>query len=182
MRIEATNNDKLVFRLIFGISIFVFIAVIVLNKKVLPRPDTIPEFVYVLPMLNAFINGTCALLLMASLYFIRQKNILMHKRINITTFILSSIFLLFYITYHYLAQETVFPKNNPTRPLYLAILISHIVLAATVLPLVLISFYLGLTNQVKKHKRIVRWTYPIWLYVTITGVVVYLMISPFYVH
>lgn len=182
MEIATSKNDKLVFRWIFGISLFVFVAVLVLNKKVLPRPDSIPEFVYSLPALNALINGSCSILLLASLYFILKKNILMHRRINITTFVLSSVFLLSYISYHYLAEETIFPKNNPIRPIYLTILISHIVLAASVLPLVLISFYLGLTNQVKKHKRIVRWTYPIWLYVTITGVVVYLMISPFYVH
>ena len=182
MATTTSNNDKLVFRWIFGISIFVFIAVIVLNRKVLPRPDSIPEFVYSLPALNALINGTCSILLLTSLYFILHKNVAMHRRINITTFILSSIFLLSYITYHYLAEETIFPKDNPIRPVYLTILISHIILAALVLPLVLISFYLGLTNQVQKHKRIVRWTFPIWLYVTVTGVVVYLMISPYYGH
>ncbi|MEO8150616.1 MAG: DUF420 domain-containing protein [Bacteroidia bacterium] len=182
MEAAAANNDKLVFRWIFGISIFVFIAVIVLNRKVLPRPDSIPDFVYSLPTLNALLNGTCSVLLLTSLYFIRKKNIAMHRKLNITTFILSSIFLLSYITYHYLAEETIFPKDNPIRPVYLTILISHIILAALVLPLVLISFYLGLTNQVQKHKRIVRWTFPIWLYVTVTGVVVYLMISPYYGH
>lgn len=182
MEIAAAKNDKLVFRWILGISVFVFIAVIVLNRKVLPRPEIIPDFVYSLPALNALINGTCAVLLLTSLYFILHKNVAMHRRLNITTFILSSIFLLSYITYHYMAEETVFPKDNPIRPYYLTILISHIVLAALVLPLVLMSFYLGLTNQVQKHKKLVRWTFPIWLYVTITGVVVYLMISPFYSH
>ena len=173
-------NDKLVFRIIFGVSIFVFITVIVLNRKILPRPDSIPGFVYSLPTLNALLNATCSVLLVASLYFIKQKKVALHRKLNITTFILSSVFLLSYITYHYFAEETIFPKDNPIRPVYIAILISHIILAATVLPLVLISFYLGLTNQVRKHRRIVRWTFPIWLYVTVTGVVVYLMISPYY--
>lgn len=178
----AAKNDKLVFRWILGISVFVFIAVIVLNKKILPRPEPIPDFVYSLPALNALINGTCAVLLLASLYFILNKNIAMHRRLNITTFVLSAIFFLSYITYHYMAEETIYPKDNPVRPYYLAILFSHIILAALVLPMVLISFYLGLTNQVHKHKKIVRWTFPIWLYVTISGVVVYLMISPYYSH
>lgn len=175
-------NDKLVLRLVTLISVVVFIAVVVLNKKILPVPDTIPDFVYRLPKLNAMINGTCSLLLLLSLYMIKQKNIAIHKKLNIITFILSSVFLVSYITYHWLAQETSFPADNPLRSTYLIILISHIVLAAIVLPLVLLSFYRGLQMQTELHKKIVRWSYPIWLYVTVTGVIVYLMISPYYTH
>jgi putative membrane protein len=76
--------------------------------------------------------------------------------------------------------ETSFPAGNSLRPLYLVILVSHIVLAALVLPLILLSFHKGLQNQVEKHKKLVRWAFPIWLYVTVTGVIVYLMISPYY--
>ncbi len=175
-------NDKLVFRLIMTVSIVVFVAVIILNKKILPVPETIPAFVYQLPKLNAFINGTCSILLLVSLYKIKQKKIETHKRINIFTFILSALFLVSYITYHWLAQETLFPLDNPLRPVYLTILISHIILAALVLPLILLSFHKGLQMQVEKHKKLVRWSFPIWLYVTVTGVVVYLMISPYYTH
>ena len=100
-------NDKSVFRIIFGISIFVFITVIVLNKKVLPRPDSIPHFVYSLPTLNALLNATCSVLLLTSLYFIKQKKVAIHRKLSITTFILSSVFLLSYITYHYLAEERI---------------------------------------------------------------------------
>lgn len=175
-------NDKKVFRLIMAVSIIVLVAVIILNKKILPVPEAIPAFIYKLPMLNAFINGTCSILLLLSLYMIKQKNILAHKKINILTFCLSSLFLLSYITYHWLAQETAYPKDAPFRSIYLIILISHIVLAALVLPLILMSFHRGLQNQVEKHKKLVRFAFPIWLYVTITGVVVYLMISPYYVH
>ncbi len=173
-------NDKLTFRIVLGISIFVFIAVVILNRKILPVPEHIPDFVYQLPKLNAFINGTCSILLLISLYFIKQKNIVMHKKINIAAFILSSLFLVSYITYHWLAKETAYPTGNPMRPVYLTILISHIILAALVLPMVLMSFYYGLQMDVVKHRKLVRFAYPIWLYVTITGVVVYLMISPFY--
>lgn len=175
-------SDKAVFRLIMTVSVVVFVAVIILNKKILPVPETIPSFVYQLPKLNAFINGTCSLLLLVSLYMIKQKNIEAHKKINILTFILSSLFLVCYITYHWLAQETTFPSNNPLRPIYLTILISHIILAAAVLPLILLSFHKGLQMQVEKHKKLVRWSFPIWLYVTVTGVIVYLMISPYYTH
>jgi putative membrane protein len=175
-------NDKLVFRIVMTISVVVFVAVIILNKKILPVPETIPDFVYKLPKLNALINGTCSLLLLLSLYMIKEKNIEVHKKLNIITFVLSSLFLLSYITYHWLAQETTFPADNPLRPVYLTILISHIVLAAIVLPLVLLSFHKGLQMQVEKHKKIVRWSFPIWLYVTVTGVIVYVMISPYYTH
>ncbi|MBL7882952.1 MAG: DUF420 domain-containing protein [Bacteroidia bacterium] len=176
------NNDKLVFRIIMALSVVVFVAVIILNKKILPVPEVIPNFVYKLPKLNAFINGTCSLLLLLSLYMIKQKNIEVHKKLNIITFCLSAVFLLSYITYHWMAQETSYPLDNPLRPLYLTILISHIILAAVVLPLILLSFHKGLQNQVEKHKKLVRWSFPIWLYVTVTGVIVYLMISPYYTH
>lgn len=181
MEIHMNNtNDKLVFKLVMGLSLVIVAAVVVLNKKILPVPETIPNIIYSLPKLNAFINGTCSILLLLSFYFIKQKKIEIHKKLNITAFILSGIFLLSYVTYHWLAQETAYPKDNPLRPVYLAILISHIILAAVVFPLILFSFYRGLQNQVELHKKIVRWSYPVWLYVTISGVVVYLMISPFY--
>jgi putative membrane protein len=177
---KLAANDKLYFRVVMTLSIVVFLAVVVLNRKWLPRPDMMPGFVEYLPGLNATINGTCCALLLLSLYFIRQKNIAAHKRTNIVTFALSSLFLVSYITYHYFADETIFPTENPLRPVYLTILITHIILAALVLPLVLLSFYHGLLMNVERHKKLVRWTYPIWLYVTITGVIVYLMISPYY--
>ena len=173
-------SEKNIFRTIFSISILICIAVIILNQKILPRPEHIPSFVTFLPKLNAIINGTCSLLLLLSLYFIKQKKIVLHKRINITAFILSAVFLISYVTFHWLMNETKFPADNPLRPVYLFILITHITLAAIVLPLVLISFYRGLNMDIPKHKKIVRWSFPIWLYVTITGVIVYLMISPYY--
>jgi putative membrane protein len=180
-------SDKAVFRLVMGVSIFVFIAVIILNRKILPVPEVIPDFVFKLPKLNAFLNGTCSLLLLLSLYMIRQKNIQAHKKLNIITFILSSVFLVSYIMYHWMARETTYPEGSPLRTTYLIILVSHIILAALVLPLVLLSFYYGLKSQefggaiyIQKHRRLTRWSFPIWLYVTVTGVIVYAMISPYY--
>ncbi len=176
------TNDKTVFRVVLALSIVVFAAVVILNKKILPVPAIIPAFVYKLPLLNAFINGTCSILLIASLMAIKKKNIQLHKKINLTAFVLSSLFLICYITYHWMAQETSYPTGNSLRPVYLFILLTHIVLAAIVLPMVLMSFYYGLKNDVIRHRKLVRFSYPVWLYVTITGVVVYLMISPFYTH
>jgi putative membrane protein len=188
-------TDKFIFRFVAGISIFVFAVVVLLNRKILPTPDTIPSFTPFLPKLNAILNGTCTVLLLISLYFIKKLNIKMHKRINILAFCLSSLFLVSYILFHYLMKkETMFGDSNgdgilsdsekaasgSIRYVYYVILTSHIILAAGVLPLILLSFYRGLQMQVEKHRKLVRWTFPIWLYVTITGVVVYLMISPYY--
>jgi len=177
------NNDKLIFRLVMAVSIFVFVVVVILNEKIIPRPTLSVDqlkIVYMLPLLNAIINGTCTVLLLLSLYMIRRKKIEAHKKINITTFLLSALFLVSYITYHYLAGDTIYPKDSSTKGLYYFILTSHIILAAVVLPLILLSFHRGLQMQVAKHKKLVRWSYPVWLYVTITGVIVYLMISPYY--
>ncbi len=175
-------NDKTAFRVIMVISAIVFAAVIILNKRILPVPEVVPLFIYKLPKLNAFINGSCSLLLLLSLYMIKQKNIEAHRKLNIITFFLSAVFLVSYITYHWIGNETKFPEGNELRPVYLTILLSHIVLAAVVLPLVLLSFYKGLKNQVEAHKKIAKWAWPIWFYVTVSGVVVYLMISPYYTH
>jgi putative membrane protein len=187
-------TDKFIFRFVAAVSIFVFVVVLILNRHLIPAPAQVPSFVVYLPKLNAVLNGTCSMLLLISLYFIKQKNITIHKRVNILAFCLSSLFLVSYILFHYLAPETMYGDINgdhilsdaekaiagSTRYIYYVILTSHIILAAIVLPLVLLSFYRGLQMQVEKHKKIVRWSFPIWLYVTVTGVIVYIMISPYY--
>jgi putative membrane protein len=180
MSVQLQSKEKFVFRIIVALSSVVFLLVLILDSKILPRPQPMPAFAKYLPLLNAIINGTCAVLLLLSLKAILAKNVQRHKKINILTFVLSTIFLLSYVTYHWLSEETKYPLDNPMRPLYLGILISHIILAAIVLPMILLSFWYGLSNQVTKHRKLVRFTFPIWLYVTITGVVVYLMISPYY--
>ncbi|MEO6150408.1 MAG: DUF420 domain-containing protein [Mucilaginibacter sp.] len=187
-------SDKFIFRFVAAVSIFVLLVVIILNRKIIPAPAVLPSFTYFLPKLNAILNGSCSVLLLISLYYIKQKNITAHKRTNIIAFCLSSLFLVSYILFHYLAPETKYGDLNgdktvspdevaaagSIRYVYYTILISHIILAAGVLPLILLSFYRGLQMQVEKHRKLVRWAFPIWLYVTITGVVVYLMISPYY--
>ena len=187
-------SDKAVFRFVMALSIFVFAVVVILNQKVLPCPDVMPSFVSYLPALNATLNGTCTILLLASLWFIKRKNIAMHKKINLTAFVLSALFLVSYILAHYFMPDVKFGDINhdgnlddaernlvaSIRGVYIFILLTHIILAALVLPMILISFYFGLKNDVIKHRKIVRFSYPIWLYVTITGVVVYLMVKPYY--
>lgn len=176
-------DDKLVFRLIAGVSVFVFLVVAILQSNILvifPDKAVLPTWVFLLPKLNAIINGTCSILLLASLYFIKRRNIKAHKIINIITFLLSSLFLVSYIIFHATGMKTTYGGEGGIRSLYYFILITHIFLAAVVLPLVFLSFYYGLKMEVDKHKKLVRWSYPIWLYVTVTGVIVYVMISPYY--
>lgn len=172
------SNEKTYLRLIYLVSIVVFLAVAVLGR--VPKAESIPDWAKVLPALNATLNAITTVLLVISYFFIRKKKVSIHKKLNLTACILSTVFLLSYITFHAFGVETTFPKDNPIRPFYLILLSTHIILAAIVLPLVLVSLYRGLTNQVSLHRKIVKWSFPVWLYVTTTGVIVYLMISPYY--
>jgi putative membrane protein len=174
------SKEKVVFRIVLTVSVAVFLLVILLNKRIFPVPATIPGFAYFLPKLNAIINGTCFVLLLISLYFVKQKRYDIHRKINITAFFLSALFLVSYVIYHYLVPETRFGGEGLIKTFYYFILITHIILAALVLPLILLSFYYGLNDHRPKHKKIVRWSYPIWVYVTSTGVLVYLLLSPYY--
>ena len=190
----SKQNDKTVFKIVLAVSALICVVVVVLNQKLIPVPDTFPAFIYKLPMLNAFLNGSCSLLLMASLWAIKKRNIELHKKLNLTAFLLSSLFLISYVTAHYFIPDTKFGDVNHNevleqtelalvsgiRPIYLVILLSHIFLAVIVLPMILLSFYYALKDDRVKHKKITRFSYPIWLCVTITGVVVYAMISPYY--
>ena len=176
-------NEKNIFRLIVGVSIFVLAVVVILQSNILtifPDKNLIPEWVFFLPKLNAIINGICSFLLLLSLYFIKRKNISIHKKLNILTFILSSLFLVSYVIFHATGIKTSYGGVGALKIIYYFILITHIILAAIVLPLVLFSFQKGLQMQVEKHRKLVRWSFPIWLYVTVTGVLVYLMVSPYY--
>jgi putative membrane protein len=186
------SRDKTYLRLIIGVSVVVFLTVLILSR--LPRAEVIPSFVPFLPKLNALINAACSIILVMSYYFIRKKKIKIHRALNITAVALSTVFLLSYVTFHSFGVSTLYGDLNHDglvdavekseagilRTFYLTLLSTHIVLAAVVLPLVLVSLYRGLTNQVMLHKKITRWSFPIWLYVTVSGVIVYLMISPYY--
>jgi putative membrane protein len=176
-------NDKFISKLIVGVSVFVLIVVIILQSNIInifPDKTAIPSWVFLLPKFNAIINGVCSVLLVLSLYFIKKQDIESHKKTNIITFILSSLFLVSYIIFHATGIKTTYGGVGLIRTVYYFILITHIILAAVVLPLVLFSFQKGLTMEIVAHKKLVRWTYPIWLYVTVTGVIVYLMIAPYY--
>jgi putative membrane protein len=139
-----------------------------------------PFDVHILPMTNAILNASCSVLLVASLVAAKTKNIQLHTKMIYSSMFLSLLFLVVYVLYHLTAQHTTFGGTGTIKIVYLLILFTHIVLAAIQTPFVLFAFLYGYTNQVEKHKRIVKFSYPIWLYVSVTGVICYLMISPYY--
>lgn len=139
-----------------------------------------PFDVHVLPLINAILNGTTALLLIGALVAVKGKNIDLHKRLIYAGMGLSLLFLVVYIMYHTTAGHTKFGGEGTIRTVYFLLLITHIILAAIQAPFVLYAFLYGYTGQIEKHQKIVKFSYPIWLYVSITGVICYLMISPYY--
>ena len=138
------------------------------------------DFVYFLPHLNGVINTATSLLLIAGLYFIKNKKISYHKAAMNAAFALGAIFLVSYVIYHASTESTSYGGEGIIRTVYFFLLITHIVLAAVVVPFVLFAIFYAWQGKYDKHKKIVKYTFPIWLYVSVTGVIVYLMISPYY--
>jgi putative membrane protein len=136
--------------------------------------------VYVLPHLNALLNATSAVFLIAGYVLIRRGQDAAHKRCMIAALICSAAFLTSYVTYHLHAGSRPFTGTGAIRGIYFAILITHVVLAALILPLVLMTATRGFRSQFDRHVRIARWTLPLWLYVSVTGVIVYLMLYQLY--
>lgn len=136
----------------------------------------------ILPHAIGAINSITSVLLILGLVAQKMANIRMHRLAMTTAFSLGAVFLVCYVTYHLTNRSTVFGGNGMKRVFYYAVLISHIGLSLVVLPLVLRAFLFALTNQIARHRRVAKYAYPIWLYVSTTGVIVYLMISPYYGH
>jgi uncharacterized membrane protein YozB (DUF420 family) len=139
-----------------------------------------PEYLSYLPHLNAFLNSTSAVLLSAGYILIRQGRINAHRKCQLTAVATSTLFLISYLTYHYYHGETKFPGQGLVRPIYFTILITHVFLAIVILPLVIVTLYRALRGDFLRHRRIARWTLPLWLYVSVTGVIVYLMLYHLY--
>lgn len=133
-----------------------------------------------LPPLYSTLNALTALCLIYAYVQIRRKNIEKHKKAMIMAVSLSFLFLLMYVLYHLTTADTLFCKEGWIRPVYFFILITHIVLAAFSFPFVLFTFTRGITNLIDKHKKLARWVFPIWLYVAITGPIIYLLLYPCY--
>lgn len=186
------KNDAKARILIFGFSIFAFTAIVLLGRVQL---DINAGFdIHIFAMINAIINSMVTILLFSALIAIRQKKYLLHKRMMIAAMLLSILFLLSYICHHLLAGETRFGDVDhngivteleksavgTARIIYYVLLGTHIPLAGIILPFILFTAYRGMTGDYARHKKLARITWPIWLYVAITGVVIYLMISPYY--
>jgi len=141
-------------------------------------PDFAGRWMF-LPALNALLNGLCAIALCVGLYFIKHHNREAHRTSMLLAFAFSSVFLISYVVNHAMHGDTSFPGHGSVRTLYLSILASHIILSILALPMVLTTFFLSLTGRFAMHRRIARWTFPIWLYVSITGVVVFVFLRTY---
>ena len=186
------KNDHKAKLLIWTVSIIVFVAVAFLSKYKLTIDLGFNPHLFA--KANAVINSVVAILLVAGLITIKQKKYSLHKMIMITAMVLSVLFLLSYIGHHLLAGETKYGDINHDgvvddaevlqagglRMLYYIILITHIPLAAIILPFILFTAYRALTGEYEQHKKLTSITWPVWFYVAITGVIVYYMISPYY--
>jgi uncharacterized membrane protein YozB (DUF420 family) len=133
-----------------------------------------------LPTLNAILNSASALLLVTGYCFIKRKNINAHRACMVGAFATSTLFLVSYLVYHFNVGSVKFQGQGVMRPIYFAILLTHTVLAAIIVPMVLLTLWRALKGRFDKHRAIARWTFPIWLYVSMTGVVIYLMLYCFY--
>lgn len=141
-----------------------------------PAPDAGSTRFAFLPALNAVLNGLSATALLIGFTFIRARRIAAHRRSMIAAFVFSSLFLVSYILHHALHGDVRYPVHAAFRALYLPLLASHIILAVIALPMVLVTFFFSLSGRIPQHRKIARWTFPIWLYVSVTGVITFVML------
>ena len=178
MSLTLIKNDRFARTLIITVSVIVFVAVVVLGRV---KVDVDLGFdVHVFAALNAVINSIVAVLLVAGLMAAKSGNYSTHKKIMLTAMVLSFLFLVSYILHHLFAGETTFGGTGVIRYVYYCILITHIILAAIILPFILFTAYRALIGENAAHRKLARRTWPIWFYVALTGPVVYLLISPYY--
>ncbi len=188
------KNDRKAKALIITVSVIVFAAVTVLGKYNLAGKVTLPFDEHIFAFCNALINATVCVLLIAGLITIKNRQYPAHKRIMLVAMTLSVLFLVSYIGHHLFAGETAYGETDgikglsdaeraavgSMRTLYLAILLTHIPLAGLALPFILMAAYRALIGEYDKHKKLVRYVWPVWFYVAVTGVIIYFMIEPYY--
>ncbi|MBL7692552.1 MAG: DUF420 domain-containing protein [Flavipsychrobacter sp.] len=173
------KNDKQARLLIITVSLIVFAAVVFLSRFTL-KVD-LGFDVHVFALINAVINSAVSGLLVWALIAVKGKNYELHKKLMLGAMVLSILFLVSYICHHLFAGETKFGGSGTIRGVYYFILLTHIPLAGIILPFILFTAYRGLTGEYADHKKLAKYTWPLWLYVSVTGVLVYLLISPYYV-
>ncbi|MBT8326050.1 MAG: DUF420 domain-containing protein [Bacteroidia bacterium] len=180
MNTEALNKEKKYNKWIVVLSIVIPLAVAVLFGVNLRELGFDVEPLTFLPPIYATTNGITALLLVAAFVAIKNKNRKLHERLMKFAIILSAAFLVMYVAYHMTSDSTPYGGEGLMRYLYFFILITHILLSIVIIPFVLITYVRAITNNIERHKKIARYTFPMWLYVAVTGVIVYIMISPYY--
>ena len=179
--INTLEDEKKYNKWIVVLSVLIPIAVAVLFNVKLKDFGFNVEPLTFLPPIYAGINALTAVLLVLAFMAIKKKNIVLHKKLMSTAIGCSVVFLLMYVAYHMTSDSTKFGGEGVVRTVYFVILITHIALSIVVIPFVLITYVRAITNNIERHKKIARITFPLWLYVAITGVIVYLMISPYYI-
>jgi len=172
---KSSANDKLIN--ILSIAIPIAVAVLIGIQTRIP----LGNWTKVLPHVIGFLNSTTAISLIIGFIAIKNKNVELHRKSMGVSFVQGAVFLVLYILYHISNPSTPFGGQGIIRPIYYFLLISHILLSIGVVRLVLLAIYHALTGEIERHKKIVKWAFPIWLYVSISGVLVYLLISPYYV-
>lgn len=163
-------------RIAIGLSIVVLLLVGLMRRV---KIATDIDFSF-LPPLHAFLNALAAVFLMLALYFIKQKRVEAHRKMIYAALICSALFLLSYVIYHFTTEETRYCMEGDIRYVYFFLLITHVILAAVILPFIFFTFIRAYTGQIERHRKMARWVYPLWLYVTITGPICYLMLAPCY--
>lgn len=178
LKAVLSKNDRRAYGWIALFSVVVFVAVVILGQVQLPVALSFD--VHIFARFNAVVNSLVALFLLAALTAVKRKHWIWHKRLMLAAMGLSVLFLLSYIAHHLLAETTSYGGQGWMRGIYYFILITHIFLAAVILPFILLTAYRALIAEWPQHQKLARITWPIWFYVAVTGVVVYIMISPYY--
>ena len=165
-------------RYAWGISAFILVAVVAMRYIKIPLPEGV-DFLW-LPPVYSTLNALAGVCLLFSLVAILRKRIRVHRAWNLAALALSVLFILGYVAYHITSEPVRFGGEGTVRTVYFVLLISHVVLAAVSLPLILFTFVRSYSGLIAQHKRMARWVYPIWLYVCVTGPICYLMLRPYY--
>jgi len=175
-KISANQDEKKYNKLIVVLSIVIPLIVTVLFRVKIPNVDPL----MFLPPIYATINAITAVVLVSAFFAIKNNKITLHKRLMTSAIMLSILFLIMYVAYHMTSDSTKFGGEGILKYLYYIILITHILLSIIVIPFVLITYVRAITNNIERHKKIARITFPLWLYVAISGVLVFILISPYY--
>lgn len=174
---SIAKNDKLANWVIISLSAVVFALVTLMRNY---KPLKLDFDTHIFPAMSAFLNSIVAVLLLIGLVLVKKRQLERHRNVMLAAVVFSVLFLLTYVLYHISTPETSYGGAGVVKTIYYIILFSHIGLAGIILPFILYAVYRGLTGEYERHKKLTRWVWPLWFYVSVTGVVVYFMISPYY--